>query len=166
MHWHCVKAVLCGGELEFAGQLLQLSAPETFLYSPAKHAVHVPPSAPDQPALQVQFVDIELPAGEEEFAGQGVHAAAPVDVLYFPASHSVHWPPSPLGPNQPALQGQIELPSGDQEPVKQERHVDISEAATAVEYFPSPQGPHANAPVYVVYVPGAHAVHVPPADPQ
>ena len=59
-----LKAVLCSGELESAGQLLQLSAPDTILYLPAPHAVHVPPSAPDQPALQIQLVEIELPEGE------------------------------------------------------------------------------------------------------
>ena len=51
-----LKAVLCPGELEYAGQLLQLTAPDTFLYLPVPHAVHVSPSAPDQPTLQVQFV--------------------------------------------------------------------------------------------------------------
>ena len=85
--------------------MLQLLCPFAPLYSPAPHAMHVSPSAPDQPALQVQFVDIELPAGEEEFAGQGVQAAAPVDVLYFPATHAVHVPPS--GPVEPALQVQL-----------------------------------------------------------
>jgi len=59
-----LKAVLCSGELESAGQLLQLTAPDTLLYLPAPHAVHVPPSAPDQPALQMQLVEIELPEGE------------------------------------------------------------------------------------------------------
>jgi hypothetical protein len=59
-----LKAVLCSGELESAGQLLQLTAPDTLLYLPAPHAVHVPPSAPDQPALQIQLVEIELPEGE------------------------------------------------------------------------------------------------------
>jgi hypothetical protein len=59
-----LKAVLCGGELELSGQLLQLSAPDTLLYLPAPHAVQVCPSAPDQPALQVQLVEIELPEGE------------------------------------------------------------------------------------------------------
>ena len=97
--------MLCSGELESAGQLLQLSAPDTFLYSPASHGVHVSPSDLDQPALQVQFVDIELPAGEEEFAGQGVHAEAPVASLYVPAPHSVHVPPS--APYQPELQVQF-----------------------------------------------------------
>ena len=51
-----LKAVLCPGELEYAGQLLQLTAPDTFLYLPVPHAVHVSPLAPDQPTLQVQFV--------------------------------------------------------------------------------------------------------------
>ena len=59
-----LKAVLRSGELESAGQLLQLTAPDTLLYLPAPHAVHVSPSALVQPALHVQLVDIELPAGE------------------------------------------------------------------------------------------------------
>jgi hypothetical protein len=62
-----LKAVLCSGELEFAGQLLQLSAPITFLYLPSPHGAHVvPPSGPDQPALQVQFVMLMLAIGELE----------------------------------------------------------------------------------------------------
>ncbi len=65
-----LKAVLCSGEFEFAGQLLQLTAPDTFLYSPAPHAVQEYPSAPDQPALQVQFVTLMLALGESEFVGQ------------------------------------------------------------------------------------------------
>ena len=65
-----LKAVLCGGELEFAGQLLQLTAPDTFLYSPAPHAVHVPPTGPDQPALQVQLLKAVLCSDELECAGQ------------------------------------------------------------------------------------------------
>ena len=61
-----LKAMLCSGELEFAGQLLQLTAPDTFLYLPGPHAVHVPPSAPDQPALQVHVVFAMLAIGELE----------------------------------------------------------------------------------------------------
>ena len=61
-----LKAVLCPGELEYAGQLLQLTAPDTFLYLPVPHAVHVPPSAPVQPALQVQAVIAVLALGELE----------------------------------------------------------------------------------------------------
>ena len=49
-----VKAVLCAGELESAGQLLHSVDPAELLYLPATHAVHVAPLAPDQPALQVQ----------------------------------------------------------------------------------------------------------------
>jgi len=64
------------------------------------------------------------------------------------------------------LQGQIELPAGDQEPVEQGRHVDVPVAAKTVEYFPCSHGLHADDPVDVVYVPGAHAVHVPPAGPE
>ena len=61
-----LKAVLCSGELECAGQLLQLTAPDTFLYLPVPHAAHVPPLAPDQPALQVHVVFAMLATGESE----------------------------------------------------------------------------------------------------
>jgi hypothetical protein len=65
-----LKAVLCSGELESAGQLLQLSAPDTILYLPATHAVHVSPSAPEDPALHVQLLKAVLCSGEPEFGGQ------------------------------------------------------------------------------------------------
>jgi hypothetical protein len=35
---------------------------------PATHALHVPPSAPHQPALQVQLLKAVLCTGELEFA--------------------------------------------------------------------------------------------------
>jgi hypothetical protein len=77
-----LKAVLCSGELEFAGQLLQLSAPDTFLYLPVPHAVHAPPFAPDQPALQVQLLNAVLCADELESAGQLLQFASPAALLY------------------------------------------------------------------------------------
>ena len=61
-----LKAVLCSGELESAGQLLQLTVPDTFLYLPVPHGTHVPPSAPDQPVLQVHVVFAMLAIGESE----------------------------------------------------------------------------------------------------
>ena len=89
-----LTAVLCSGELDFAGQLLQLSAPNTFLYLPSPHGPHVvPPSAPDQPALQVQFVILMLAIGESELAGQYWQRSDPAALLYFPVSHSLHMPP-------------------------------------------------------------------------
>ena len=65
-----VKAALCAGELESTGQLLQSTSPAALLYLPAPHAVHAPPSAPHQPALQVQVLEAVLCAGELESAGQ------------------------------------------------------------------------------------------------
>ncbi len=40
---------------------------------PASHVVHVPPSGPDQPALQMQAVNDELPAREMLFVGHCKH---------------------------------------------------------------------------------------------
>ena len=81
-----VKAALPAGELEFDGQALhvelaedpiaveyvpaaqslQTAEPVDALYLPASHAVHVPPSGPENPALQVQFVKEVLPTGALE----------------------------------------------------------------------------------------------------
>jgi hypothetical protein len=94
MQVQLLKAVLCPGELECAGQLLQLSAPDTFLYVPVSHGVHVSPSFPDQPALQVQFVTLMLALGESEFVGQSLQLPAPGALFHFPATHAVHTPPS------------------------------------------------------------------------
>ena len=94
MQVQLLTAVLCPGELEFAGQLLQLSAPDTFLYWPATHGVHVSPLAPDQPALQVQFVESLLALGESEFSGQASQLLLdPAALFHFPAKHAVHGPP-------------------------------------------------------------------------
>ncbi len=86
--------MLSGGELEFAGQMLQLSAPDTLLYLPAPHAVHVSPSAPDQPALHVQFVMLMLALGEPEFVGQSLQLPAPAASFHFPMTHAVQGPPA------------------------------------------------------------------------
>ena len=94
--------------------------------------------------MQMQLVNVELPAGELEFVGQAVHKADPFDGLYPPATHAVQLPPS--GPEWPALQVQIELPPGDQESAKQPKHVD-AEAPTAVEYLPGSHGVHVAIPI-------------------
>ena len=82
--------------------MLQLSAPDKFLYSPVPHAVHVPPSGPCQPALQVQLLKAVLRSGELESAGQLLQLTAPDTFLYLPVLHAVHV--SPSAPDQPTLQ--------------------------------------------------------------
>jgi hypothetical protein len=89
-----LRAVLCAGELESAGQLLQFASPAGLLYLPATHAVHVPPSAPDQPALQVQSVILMLAIAELEFVGQASQLLDPAALFHCPATHAVHAPPS------------------------------------------------------------------------
>ena len=49
-----------------AGQLLHDPAPDTALYVPAAHAVHVPPFGPVKPALHAQSEEASLPAGEDD----------------------------------------------------------------------------------------------------
>jgi hypothetical protein len=40
------------------------------LYVPATHALHAPPSGPENPALQTQLVTAGEAVGDSEFAGQ------------------------------------------------------------------------------------------------
>ncbi len=86
---------------------MQVPSPAALLYSPAPHAVQVPPSGPDQPALQVQLLKVVLCSGELEPAGQLLQLTAPDTFLYLPAPHAVHV--SPSAPVQPALQLQFVL---------------------------------------------------------
>jgi hypothetical protein len=90
LHKQSVLALLLAGALENAGhevhtlasrppilvenlpdaQSEQLPIPEAILYVPATHNVHASPLAvPDDPALQVQSVNVELPAGAPVSAG-------------------------------------------------------------------------------------------------
>jgi hypothetical protein len=76
--------------------------------------MHKPPSGPDHPVLQVQFVVNMLPLGDIEPAG---HLSQPPDTvvcLYLRASHAAQGPPS--GPDHPALQVQcvIAMLAGDE----------------------------------------------------
>jgi hypothetical protein len=79
-----------------------------FLYLPAAHAVHVPPSGPLKPALHVQEVRVALAEGDELLVGHVSHVCAPEVLLYFPASHATHEPP--LGPVYPATHEQLKKP--------------------------------------------------------
>ncbi len=50
--------------------------------------MHVPPSGPHQPALQVQLLKVVLCAGELESSGQLLQFASPAALLYLPATHA------------------------------------------------------------------------------
>ena len=71
-----------------APQSVHRADPVNALYFPAMHAVHVPPSGPVHPVLQVQLVNAALPAGEVEFDGQAMHVELTA-VEYVPALQSV-----------------------------------------------------------------------------
>ena len=50
--------------------------------------MHVPPSGPHQPALQVQLLKVVLCAGEFESTGQLLQFAPPAALVYLPATHA------------------------------------------------------------------------------
>jgi hypothetical protein len=109
-----------------APQSVHAALPVLILYLPATQAVHVPPSGPVNPALQVQAARVVLGLGELELLGhvrhvastvacvlveyfpapQSVHAALPVSILYLPASQAVHEPAGPVYP-APQLVGAV-----------------------------------------------------------
>jgi hypothetical protein len=101
-----------------------------------------------------------LEIGEFEPAGQSEHVTLPVALLYFPVTHAVHVPP--FGPLKPALQ--IQSVSADFavyefEFAGQDRQVIV------LEYVAPVQSTHTALPVEPLYLPGAHAVQVPPFTP-
>jgi hypothetical protein len=170
-----------------APQSVQRAAPKPVLYFPAPQAVHVPPLGPVNPRLQTQLASAGEPIGACVSAGQAwqalcavaatvveyvltlqsVHAAAPVTILYFPAAHAVHVPP--LGPVNPRLQRQEPTAVCDAsacpEFAPQDTQVLATVAPTVAEYVLASQLVHAAEPVAVLYLPAAHAVHVPPLGP-
>ena len=69
--------------LKIPSALRDAADPVDTLYFPPSHAVHVPPTGPVDPALQVHFVKAELPTGELEFDVHALHvelAEAPTAV--------------------------------------------------------------------------------------
>jgi len=91
-HTHAVLVELAFGDVECAGQLVQI--PSSFSNLPAAHAVHSSELCSDvYPALHEHSAPDVLPDGEFEFAtGHAKHAdfVFPEDVLYVPASHIPH----------------------------------------------------------------------------
>jgi hypothetical protein len=137
-----------------ATQSVQTTLPLLVLYLPATHPEHTPPSAPVNPALQVQAAMTELDTAEFEFTGQltqleiavapaateyeptpqSVHVTLPLLVLYLPATHPEHTPP--FAPVYPALQEQpaiAELDTAEFEFTGQAKHVDAALAPTVAE---------------------------------
>jgi len=74
------------------GHSLQGSDPraDSGLYFPATHSAQVPPSGPDEPALQLQLVTAELPAGDVASVGHAMHERADDSFEYLPAEQGMH----------------------------------------------------------------------------
>jgi hypothetical protein len=179
-----VKAVLPPGELELDGQALHvelaeasvaveyvpapqavhIADPVNTLYFPATHAVHVPPSGPDQPALQVQWVKDVLCAGELEPAGQIGQSVDPAASLYFPSTQAAHGPP--FAPENPALQVQLDKVVLCGIEVVFAGHAKQVDEPNVIEYVPLSQALQTTSLLTSLYLPATHAVQVPPSFPQ
>ena len=90
-----VSATLALGELELAGQAVQVALPVSTLYVPVPHAAHGPPFGPVYPAAQ-GVVDapkqLDAPTAEVVPAGHAVHAWSPATFLYVLMGHCRHGP--------------------------------------------------------------------------
>jgi hypothetical protein len=70
---------VAAGVMEYwpARQLMHEALPAAILYFPGTHAIHVAPSAPVYPGLQIQLVWLPLPAGDWELFVHAVHMLSP-----------------------------------------------------------------------------------------
>jgi hypothetical protein len=150
-----------------------------FFHLPAPHGVHVIPSGPVYPALQVHFVCRGLPTAENVLLGhamqfvafadeyvstpQDVQATEPVVFLYVPALQPTHSTPS--APVYPAMQVQDVsrgLLAADK--VLFGHAVQDSVALRADEYVSTSQGVHVPTPVVFLYVPALQGVQTTPSN--
>ncbi len=111
---------------------MQASDPcaDSGLYFPATQSVHVPPSGPDEPALQVQFVTAELPSGDVALVGHVMHERADDSFEYLPAEQGMH-----------VVDPGLELPEicNDSVEVSEICNHTSSQVQTANEYFTQTQ---------------------------
>jgi hypothetical protein len=108
-------------------QFVHVAVPGVPLNFPAAQSVHVPPLAPDEPALQVQAVSNELEAGEYELLGHATHTldtVAPAVTEYVPAVQFVHT---------------VAPVVAEYVPVIQFVHTVSTVAPVTTEYLPEPQ---------------------------
>jgi len=165
-HTHASARALPAGESEFAPQVVHGAVPVTFLYFPATHAAHGPPSGPLEPAAHAPAMwhvalDVAPTASEYQPALQLVHAEAAVVVEYVPAAQAVHVASAEAAvvvEYVPAAQAvhvaSAEAPvSSEYLPATQAVHVASAEAPSSIEYLPATQAVHAVAPFVVVYFP-------------
>ncbi len=173
-------------EYDAVPQSVHAALPALVLYLPATHAVRLPPSAPVNPALQVQAVMTVLETGAFAFEGharqvdtllapttaeyvaipQSVHVALPALVLYFPATQAEHV--APFAPVKPALHIHAplaELDTCEVEFVGHAKHTDNVLAARVAEKVTTPQSVHATLPLVVLYLPATHPEHTSPSAP-
>ena len=66
------------------------AAPTAAENVPAGHSVQVLPGGPHEPALQVQFVTVVLPAGDVASVGHAMHERADDSFEYLPAEQGIH----------------------------------------------------------------------------
>lgn len=145
------------------------------------HSAHAPPSGPSYPKSQTQSVCSLLPEADTVNAGQlrqvvalvaprsvekvsaphKVQASDPALVLYVPAAHGLHGPK--LLPVYPAVQLHVALPSSLV--VFCGHGVQLVAPVFASEYSPAKQFAQSSEPGDPLYVPPAHALHVPPSGP-
>jgi hypothetical protein len=119
-------------------QLMHVPVPVVFLYFPAKHDTHVPPSGPVYPELQEQLVN-SVHVVQAESTGHAVHVEA-ATLEYLPATQFKHTVVAVILENLPA---------------EQSAHI----LAPPAKYCPAGHGVHALAPACDAE-PSAHSLQI------
>ena len=139
-----------------ATQSVHAALPVAPLYFPETHLVHVPPSCPDDPALQMHAIEAELPAGAFEFAGHEVQVSeerAPNAVENVSCGHLLH------------MSSELAAHEAEYVPGPHLMQSESAAAPTDAEYLPATQSVHVSDPAAVLNFPATHCVHDPPLDP-
>lgn len=155
------------------GHTEQASDPVAALKVPGAHAEQFPPSGPQYPRSQTQLT---LPAVELEFDAHARHSKlveAATEVEYVPTMHREQCSVPLLSLNLPRGHAEqfFEYPAARQ---KQSSAATVPDdvvagpgpvhnmqwlAALIFEYFPDSQAWQGEAPLWLVYFPGLHALH-------
>ena len=144
-------------ECVLAGHSVHGAEPGVVLYLPSAHAVHVPPSAPVNPALHRQLLASTLPLGDCALLGQLWHVAA---------SDAPNVPEYESAPQSTHVLASAAPTAAENFPAPHATHALLLVAPVEVKNLPAPQSLHTSEPTAAVYLPAAHIEHSPPSGPE
>jgi len=138
------------GDIEFDGQDSHTCGPGSGLKVPAKHAKHISPLCPENPALHMQAFLFVLFSSDWELLGQFWHTSglfAPLIDEYFPCTQETQ------------LVSELAASAVEYFPCTQLTQESIDIAPTVIEYVPVLQFSQLILPGIYLNVPATHAIH-------